>query len=51
MGVPGKPPVAAFGLDERTVAAWQERAGGHSQRVHTHLVQAGQVDLGACAGR
>jgi len=38
--------VAAFGLDERTVAAWQRRAGAHCQQVHAHLVQAGQVELG-----
>ncbi len=44
-GCPRQAIVAAFGLDERTVASWQERAGGHCQRVHTHLVQAGQVDL------
>jgi len=31
--------VAAFGLDERTVASWQRRAGDHSQQVHEHLVQ------------
>ncbi len=31
--------VAAFGLDERTVASWQRRAGQHSQQVHEHLVQ------------
>jgi hypothetical protein len=28
------------------VAAWQQRAGAHCQRVHEHLVQAGQVELG-----
>jgi len=44
-GCPRQAIVAAFGLDERTVAAWQERAGAQCQRVHTHLVQAGQVDL------
>ncbi len=44
-GCPRQAIVAAFGLDERTVVSWQERAGGHCQRVHTHLVQAGQVDL------
>jgi transposase-like protein len=44
-GCPPQAIVAAFGLDERTVAAWQQRAGAHCQRVHTHLVQAGQVDL------
>jgi hypothetical protein len=30
--------VAAFGLDERTVAAWQRRAGEHCERVHDALV-------------
>jgi len=37
--------VAAFGLDERTVAAWQARAGQHCPRVHEHLVHAGPLDL------
>ncbi len=45
-GCPVQAIVAAFGLDERTVAAWQERAGQHGQRVHEHLVQSGQVELG-----
>jgi transposase-like protein len=45
-GCPLQAIVAAFGLDERTVAAWQARAGQHCQRVHEHLVQQGQVDLG-----
>ncbi len=49
-GCPRQAIVAAFGLDERTVASWQQRAGAHCQRVQTHLVQAGQVDLGARAG-
>jgi len=31
--------VMAFGLDERTVADWQHRAGIHCQKVHQHLVQ------------
>jgi transposase-like protein len=44
-GCPPQAIVAAFGLDERTVASWQHRAGAQCQRVHTHLVQAGQVDL------
>lgn len=37
----GCPPAAigaAFGLDERTVAAWQRRAGSHCERVHEALV-------------
>lgn len=45
-GCPVQTIVAAFGLDERTVADWQRRAGGHCQRVHQQLVQAGQVTLG-----
>ena len=45
-GCPLQAIVAACGLDERTVAAWQARAGDHCQRVHEHLVQQGQVDLG-----
>ena len=38
--------VAAYGLDERTVAAWLARAGQHAQAVHEHLVQQGHLDLG-----
>jgi transposase-like protein len=45
-GCPVQAIVAAFGLDERTVADWQRRAGAQCQRVHQHLVQAGQVTLG-----
>ncbi len=44
-GCPPQAIVAAFGLDERTVAAWLARAGGHCQAVHEHLVQQGQVDV------
>jgi len=36
--------VAAFGLDERTVAEWEQKAGKHCEAVHQHLVQAGHVD-------
>ena len=45
-GCPIQAIVAAFGLDERTVARWQLRAGEHCQQVHVHLVQAGRVELG-----
>jgi hypothetical protein len=38
-GCPIQAIVAAHGLDERTVADWQARAGRHSQAVHEHLVQ------------
>jgi hypothetical protein len=44
-GCPIQAIVAAFGLDERTVAAWLARAGQHCQQVHQHVVQHGQVDL------
>src|SRR5512135_246284 len=45
-GCPVQAIVAAFGLDERTVAAWRDRAGCHGQRLHEQLVLRGQVDLG-----
>lgn len=45
-GCPLQAIVAAFGLDERTVARWQARAGRHGQRVQEHLVQQGRVELG-----
>jgi transposase-like protein len=44
-GCPIQAIVAAFGLDERTVAAWLARAGRHCQQVHQHVVQQGQVDV------
>ena len=44
-GCPTQAIVAAFGVDERTVATWVTRAGRHCQRVHQHVVQHGQVDL------
>src|SRR5688500_17922427 len=44
-GCPVQAIVAAYGLDERTVAAWQKRAGGHAQRVQEHFVQTQPLDL------
>jgi transposase-like protein len=44
-GCPLQAIVAAFGLDERTVAAWLARAGQHCEQVHQSVVQRGQVDL------
>ena len=38
-GCPLQAIVAAFGIDERTVSSWQQRAGAHCQQVHQHLVQ------------
>jgi transposase-like protein len=38
-GCPVPAIVAAFSLDERTVASWQRRSGNHCQQIHEHLVQ------------
>jgi transposase-like protein len=43
-GCPLQAIVAAYGLDERTVADWQQRAGRHAQRFHELQVERGQVD-------
>src|SRR3954451_15563982 len=45
-GCPLQAIVAAFGLDERTVAAWRARAGRHGQDLHEHHVLNGRVELG-----
>ena len=44
-GCPPQAIVAAFGLDERTVARWQLMSGRQCRRVHEHIVQAGEVPL------
>jgi transposase-like protein len=44
-GCPVPATVAAFGLDERTVASWQRKAGGHCQAVHRHHLETGKLDL------
>jgi transposase-like protein len=44
-GCPIQAIVAAFGFDERTVAAWLGRAGQHCRQVHQHVVQQGRVDV------
>jgi IS1 family transposase len=44
-GCPAQAIVHAFGLDERTVAAWRDRAGSHCQQVHQAIVEQGQLDL------
>ena len=44
-GSPVQAIVAAFGIDERTVARWQKEAGKQCRRVHEHLVEAGRVEL------
>jgi transposase-like protein len=38
-GCPVQAIVVAFGFDERTVAAWEARAGRHGQAVQEHLVE------------
>jgi IS1 family transposase len=44
-GCPVQAIVQAYGLDERTVASWRERAGSQCQRVHQAIVEQGQLDL------
>jgi transposase-like protein len=44
-GCPVQAIVAAFGLDERTVARWFAEAGRHCERIHEPLVEQGQVDI------
>jgi IS1 family transposase len=44
-GCPIQAIVQAFGLDERTVASWRDRAGKQCQEVHQAVVQHGQLDL------
>jgi transposase-like protein len=44
-GCPIQAIVAAFGFDERTVAAWRQQAGQHCRRVHEDIVLRGRVDL------
>jgi hypothetical protein len=44
-GCPVQAIVAAFELDERTVARWQRESGTQCRRVHEHLVEAGRVAL------
>jgi len=45
-GCPLQAIVAAFGLDERTVAAWHKKAGVHGQDIHQHFLETRRVDLG-----
>ncbi len=44
-GCPVQAIVQAFGLDERTVARWRDRAGTHCEQVHHALVEIGKLDL------
>ena len=44
-GCPLQAIVHAYGLDERTVASWRDRAGTHCQCVHQALIEQGKLDL------
>ncbi len=44
-GCPIQAIVHAYGLDERPVADWGDRAGMHFQRVHQSIVETAQLDL------
>jgi IS1 family transposase len=44
-GCPRQAIVHAYGLDERTVARWQERAGQHCQKVHEARVMQAKLNL------
>jgi hypothetical protein len=44
-GCPVQAIVRTFGLDERTVARWLDRAGLHCQQVHQALVVQAKLDL------
>src|ERR671912_848404 len=44
-GCPLQAIVAAFGIDERTLARWQRESGLQCKRVHQHMVEAGRVEL------
>ena len=45
-GCPIQAIVAAFGMDERTVRSWMEKAGLHCQEVHEHFMEQSLMDLG-----
>src|SRR6266480_5959721 len=44
-GCPVQAIVHAFGLDERTVASWRDRAGAQCERVQEAVVQSGKLSL------
>jgi transposase-like protein len=44
-GCPIQAIVVAFGLDERTVAAWQDKAGRHARAVHHHFLRTAVMNL------
>ena len=44
-GCPVQAIVAAFELDERTVARWQRESAAQCKRVHEHIIEARRVEL------
>lgn len=44
-GCPLQAIVHAYGLDERTIANWRDRAGTHCQQVHHAVVEQGNLNL------
>jgi transposase-like protein len=44
-GCPPQAIVAAYGLDERTVADWYDKSGRHGQTVHHHFLERQPIDL------
>ncbi len=44
-GCPVQAIVQAYGLDERTVASWRDRAGAHCEQVHHAVVEQGGLEL------
>ena len=44
-GCPVQAIVQAYGLDERTVASWRDRAGKQCQSVHQAIIEQGQLEL------
>jgi transposase-like protein len=44
-GCPPQAIVAAYGLDERTVADWQRKSGSHCRGVHRHHLDTKGLDL------
>lgn len=45
-GCPIQAIVHAYGIDERTVASWRDRAGTHCKLMHHALIEQGTLDLG-----
>jgi transposase-like protein len=44
-GCPPQAIVAAYGLDERTIADWYDKSGQHGQEVHHHFLETQSLDL------